>query len=137
MYRPHCEHSVHNLGGIYCLSLVGWLFTIVFTYLGFAMMITGQHPPPHPPPSISNLISPEGLPQIGTGNALQELLISARRIKPCCLLAPAICRNRQYQCQARQEKILSYAGVMWAASLPQKIRQAWRQLRRASRSHRH
>ena len=51
MYRPHCEHSVHNLGGIYCLSLVGWLFTIVFTYLGFAMMITGQ------------LVSPEGRPQ--------------------------------------------------------------------------
>lgn len=42
MYRSHCNHSVHNLGGIYCLSIVGWLFTIVFTYVGFACMIIGM-----------------------------------------------------------------------------------------------
>jgi hypothetical protein len=41
MYRPHCNHSVKRFGGIYCLSVVGWLFTIVFTYLGFACMILG------------------------------------------------------------------------------------------------
>lgn len=41
MYRPHCNHSVKRFGGIYCLTLVGWLFTIVFTYLGFACMILG------------------------------------------------------------------------------------------------
>ncbi len=42
MYRPHCNHSVKRFGGIYCLSVVGWLFTIVFTYLGFACMILGE-----------------------------------------------------------------------------------------------
>jgi len=42
MYRANCDHSVQRLGGIYCLSVVGWLFTIVFTYLGFACMIVGE-----------------------------------------------------------------------------------------------
>ncbi|KAK9813126.1 hypothetical protein WJX72_009501 [[Myrmecia] bisecta] len=41
MYRPDCDHSARHLGGITCLSLVGWLFTIVFTYLGFACLIAG------------------------------------------------------------------------------------------------
>lgn len=42
MYKPHCGHSERRLGGITCLSLTGWLFTIVFTYIGFACMITGK-----------------------------------------------------------------------------------------------
>lgn len=42
MYKPHCGHSERRLGGITCLSLTGWLFTIVFTYVGFACMITGN-----------------------------------------------------------------------------------------------
>lgn len=42
MYRSDCPYSVHNFGGILCLSLVGWLFTIVFTYTGFACMIAGK-----------------------------------------------------------------------------------------------
>ena len=41
MYKPNCGHSERRLGGITCLSLTGWLFTIVFTYIGFACMITG------------------------------------------------------------------------------------------------
>lgn len=41
MYRPDCPHSVHGLQGITCLTLVGWLFTIVFTYSGFAFMVAG------------------------------------------------------------------------------------------------
>lgn len=41
MYKPDCGHSERRLGGITCLSLTGWLFTIVFTYIGFACMITG------------------------------------------------------------------------------------------------
>ncbi|KAL3148151.1 hypothetical protein ABBQ38_014433 [Trebouxia sp. C0009 RCD-2024] len=42
MYKPHCGHSERRLGGITCLSVTGWLFTIVFTYAGFACMITGE-----------------------------------------------------------------------------------------------
>lgn len=42
MYKPHCGHSERRLGGITCLSLTGRLFTIVFTYIGFACMITGE-----------------------------------------------------------------------------------------------
>jgi len=42
MYRAHCKYSTHGLSGIRCLSLVGWLFTIVFTYLGFALLIAGM-----------------------------------------------------------------------------------------------
>lgn len=41
MYKPNCKYSERHLGGILCLSLTGWLFTIVFTYLGFLCMITG------------------------------------------------------------------------------------------------
>ncbi len=41
MYKPNCGHSERRLGGITCLSLTGWLVTIVFTYIGFACMITG------------------------------------------------------------------------------------------------
>eukprot|EP00884_Botryococcus_braunii_P007624 jgi/Botrbrau1/16863/Bobra.150_2s0082.1 len=39
MYRDDCD--VHHLDGIFCLSLVGWLFTIVFTYSGFACLVGG------------------------------------------------------------------------------------------------
>ena len=42
MYKPNCKYSERHLGGILCLSLTGWLFTIVFTYLGFLCMITGK-----------------------------------------------------------------------------------------------
>lgn len=42
MYKPNCGHSERRLGGITCLSLTGWLFTIVFTYVGFACMIAGK-----------------------------------------------------------------------------------------------
>lgn len=45
MYKPHCGHSERRLGGLTCLSLTGWLFTIVFTYVGFACMVTGNDPP--------------------------------------------------------------------------------------------
>ena len=45
MYRPHCGHSERRLGGLTCLSLTGWLFTIIFTYVGFACMITGNSLP--------------------------------------------------------------------------------------------
>lgn len=36
MYRNNCDSA-----GIKCLSVVGWLFTIVFTYLGFACLLVG------------------------------------------------------------------------------------------------
>lgn len=42
MYRPNCGHSERRLGGIMCLSVTGWLFTIIFTYTGFACMIIGR-----------------------------------------------------------------------------------------------
>jgi hypothetical protein len=41
MYRPHCG-PVSGLHGIYCLSLTGVLFSIIFTYSGFILMITGD-----------------------------------------------------------------------------------------------
>lgn len=41
MYLPDCPHSVHGFGGLTCLTLVGWLFTIVFTYTGFGLMMVG------------------------------------------------------------------------------------------------
>lgn len=41
MYREDCPHAVHGFQGITCLTLVGWLFTIVFTYSGFACMMAG------------------------------------------------------------------------------------------------
>jgi hypothetical protein len=47
MYRPDCG-PVHGVHGLLCLSLVGWLFTIVFTYTGFACMVAGG-PPQRPP----------------------------------------------------------------------------------------
>jgi hypothetical protein len=40
MYRPHCG-PVHGLLGLRCLSLTGWLFTIIFTYTGFTCMMIG------------------------------------------------------------------------------------------------
>ena len=39
MYRPNCDDS--GLGGLTCLSWTGFLFTIVGTYAGFAMLLTG------------------------------------------------------------------------------------------------
>lgn len=45
MYRPNCGHSAHGLGGLTCLSITGVLFTIVFTYTGFACMIVGEPKP--------------------------------------------------------------------------------------------
>ena len=42
MYRPDCGHSERHLGGLTCLSLTGWLFTIIFTYMGFAFMLAGE-----------------------------------------------------------------------------------------------
>lgn len=41
MYREDCPYSVKGFTGILCLTLVGWLFTIVCTYSGFAAMLTG------------------------------------------------------------------------------------------------
>ena len=41
MYREDCPYSVKGFTGILCLTFVGWLFTIVFTYSGFAAMLTG------------------------------------------------------------------------------------------------
>mmetsp|Transcript_1565 Transcript_1565/g.2246 ORF Transcript_1565/g.2246 Transcript_1565/m.2246 type:complete len:174 (-) Transcript_1565:778-1299(-) len=38
MYRPNCS-PVQGLHGILCLSVTGWLFTIVFTYSGFILLI--------------------------------------------------------------------------------------------------
>jgi hypothetical protein len=40
MYRPDCG-PVRGLSGMRCLSLVGILFTIVFTYAGFGLVIAG------------------------------------------------------------------------------------------------
>lgn len=40
MYRPDCG-PVSGLHGFLCLSLTGWLFTIVFTYSGFGCMLAG------------------------------------------------------------------------------------------------
>ena len=41
MYKEHCKYSLHGLSGIRCLSVGGWLFTIFFTYTGFASLIAG------------------------------------------------------------------------------------------------
>lgn len=35
-YRPDCHEETYA-----CLSVVGWLFTVVFTYLGFALLVVG------------------------------------------------------------------------------------------------
>lgn len=39
MYKDHCKYSLHGISGIRCLSTVGWLFTIFFTYTGFILLI--------------------------------------------------------------------------------------------------
>lgn len=41
MYRPGCDRSVSNLGGITCLTPIGVLFSLVFTYAGFICLIAG------------------------------------------------------------------------------------------------
>ena len=46
MYRPGCDRSVSNLGGITCLTPIGVLFSLVFTYAGFICLIAGADPPP-------------------------------------------------------------------------------------------
>ena len=43
MYRPGCDRSVSNLGGITCLTPIGVLFSLVFTYAGF-IAIAGAAP---------------------------------------------------------------------------------------------
>jgi len=35
-YRPDCHDETFR-----CLSVLGWFFTVVFTYIGFALLITG------------------------------------------------------------------------------------------------
>jgi len=35
-YRPDCHEETYA-----CLSVVGWLFTVVFTYLGFTLLVVG------------------------------------------------------------------------------------------------
>jgi len=42
MYRSDCPYSTHGIGGIRCLSWVGWVFTILCTYTGFALLIWGM-----------------------------------------------------------------------------------------------
>lgn len=44
MYRPGCDRSVSNLGGITCLTPVGVLFSLVLTYAGFICLIAGAPP---------------------------------------------------------------------------------------------
>ncbi|GLC35409.1 hypothetical protein PLESTB_000567700 [Pleodorina starrii] len=39
MYRDHCG-PVSGLHGFWCLSITGWLFSIVFTYSGFVLLVT-------------------------------------------------------------------------------------------------
>ncbi len=65
MYRPGCG-PVRGLHGLLCLSLVGWLFTIVLTYAGFACMVAGG--------------SAAGGPQLGLGLGLLRAA--------CCVLLP-------------------------------------------------
>jgi hypothetical protein len=36
-YREDCEAGIESF---VCLSVVGWLFTVIFTYLGFALLFT-------------------------------------------------------------------------------------------------
>ena len=46
MFVDDCPYSERGLGGFRCLSAIGWLFTIVFTYTGFALLIAGEPCPP-------------------------------------------------------------------------------------------
>ncbi|GFH20861.1 hypothetical protein V8C86DRAFT_617545 [Haematococcus lacustris] len=39
MYRDDCD-EVSGIHGLACLTLVGWLFSILFTYSGFVLMIS-------------------------------------------------------------------------------------------------
>lgn len=41
MYKEHCKYPEHGLSGIRCLSTIGWLFTVFFTYTGFILLIIG------------------------------------------------------------------------------------------------
>lgn len=43
MYDEECcsKYSCHGLHGIGCLSVTGWLFTLIFTYSGFLCLIIG------------------------------------------------------------------------------------------------
>lgn len=40
MYRPGC-HPNHGLHGLLCLTVVGWLITVLCTYVGFALLLGG------------------------------------------------------------------------------------------------
>lgn len=42
MYKEHCKYSLHGLSGIRCLSSIGWLFTVFFTYTGFLLLLIGE-----------------------------------------------------------------------------------------------
>ncbi len=43
MFVPDCPYSERGLGGFRCLSAIGWLFTIFFTYAGFALLLVGEY----------------------------------------------------------------------------------------------
>ena len=58
MYRPGCDRSVSNLGGITCLTPIGVLFSLVFTYTGFICLIAGARAPPPPVRTEARLSSP-------------------------------------------------------------------------------
>jgi len=39
MYRDDCDPK--GLKGFLCLTAVGWIFTVLFTYTGFLLLIVG------------------------------------------------------------------------------------------------
>jgi hypothetical protein len=47
MYDEKCctVHSCHGLHGLRCLTATGIFFTILFTYTGFACLLTGRRRP--------------------------------------------------------------------------------------------
>jgi hypothetical protein len=40
MYLPDCDSR--GIGGLLCLTAVGWFFTIFCTYFGFGLLIWGM-----------------------------------------------------------------------------------------------
>ncbi len=108
MYRPGCG-PVRGLHGLLCLSLVGWLFTIVLTYAGFACMVAGGSAARGPRAGARCVPPPPASSLAAAGSA-------------ACFRRPPPDRP-----PARRP-----AGVAWGSNLHVTVRQAWRKARRSN-----
>ena len=146
MYRPGCDRSVSNLGGITCLTPIGVLFSLVFTYAGFICLIAGAC-------FCVRLLSLYSMPQhfflefpvyVGCTKSGSLFFIFVL-VRFGCHLDVSSVLHRAYTCHActRRRSLnaaektaprpVLCAGVVWGADLVPKVRAAWRDVKRAAR----